>query len=86
MILGKKQFFESKNSTSQHIMFSWTEEPGGLLSMGSQRVGLNWSDRVCTDKYICLCQWSAIIQIAGKLAHDIRKYLMYMPTLHNPLY
>ena len=60
----------------------WTEEPGGLLSMGSQRVRHNWSDIVCTDKYICLCQWSAIIQIAGKLAHDIRKYLIYMPTLH----
>ena len=25
----------------------WTEEPGGLQSMGSQRVGHNWSDLTC---------------------------------------
>jgi len=25
----------------------WTEEPGGLLSMGSNRVGHNWSDLTC---------------------------------------
>ena len=25
----------------------WTEEPGGLLSMGSQRVGHDWSDLAC---------------------------------------
>ena len=25
----------------------WTEEPGGLLSMGSHRVGHNWSDLAC---------------------------------------
>ena len=24
--------------------FPWTEEPGGLQSMGSQRVGQDWSD------------------------------------------
>ena len=25
----------------------WTEEPGGLLSMGSHRVGYDWSDLAC---------------------------------------
>ena len=25
----------------------WTEEPGGLLSIGSHRVGHNWSDLAC---------------------------------------
>ena len=25
----------------------WTKEPGGLLSMGSHRVGHNWSDLAC---------------------------------------
>ena len=25
----------------------WTEEPGGLLSMGSHRVGRDWSDLAC---------------------------------------
>jgi len=27
----------------------WTEEPGGLQSMGSQRVGHNWSKLICMD-------------------------------------
>ena len=26
----------------------WTEEPTGLRSMGSQRIGHNWSDLACT--------------------------------------
>ena len=29
----------------------WTEEPGGLQSMGSQRVGHNWSDLACIVQY-----------------------------------
>ena len=41
----------------------WTEEPGGLHSMGSQRVGHNWSDRAQTYPsiylytyiYVCNC-------------------------------
>ena len=28
----------------------WTEEPGGLQSMGSHRVGHNWSDFTCTHE------------------------------------
>ena len=27
----------------------WTEEPGGLQSIESQRVGHNWSDLACTQ-------------------------------------
>ena len=29
----------------------WTEEPGGLLSMGSHRVGHDWSDLAASDNY-----------------------------------
>ena len=32
---------------------SWREEPGGLQSIGSQRVRHNWSDLACTHAYIC---------------------------------
>ena len=28
----------------------WTEEPGGLQSTGSQRVGHKWNDSACTEK------------------------------------
>ena len=30
----------------------WTEEPGKLQPMGSQRVGHNWNNLVCTHAYI----------------------------------
>ena len=29
----------------------WTEEPGGLQSIGSQRVGHNWNDLECTFRF-----------------------------------
>ena len=32
----------------------WTEEPGGLQSIGSQRVGRSWSDLACTRALICI--------------------------------
>ena len=40
----------------------WTEEPAGLQSMGSQRIGLNWSDWACKESFIfyfidSLCLW-----------------------------
>ena len=33
----------------------WTEEPGGLWSIGSQRVGYDWSDFSCTMPSISDC-------------------------------
>ena len=30
----------------------WTEEPGGLLSIGSHRVGLDWSDLACMHAFL----------------------------------
>ena len=30
----------------------WTEKPGGLLSIRSQRVGHDWSDLTCTIRYL----------------------------------
>ena len=44
--LGRKDPLEEKMATHSSILawiISWTEEPGGLQSMGSQRVGHNWA-------------------------------------------
>ena len=41
---------EKKIATHSSILawrIIWTEEPGGLLSMGSHRVGHDWSDLAC---------------------------------------
>ena len=39
----------------------WTEEPGGLPSMGSHRVGHDLSDLASADIFGC-CIWGALIQ------------------------
>ena len=31
----------------------WTEEPGGLQSMGSQRIGNDWSDLAAVNNRHC---------------------------------
>ena len=44
--LGWEDFLEKKMATHASILawrISWTEEPGGLQSMGLQRVGCDWT-------------------------------------------
>ena len=43
---GEDPLEEGKASDSSFLAWRipWTEEPGRLWSMGSQRVGHNWSD------------------------------------------
>ena len=46
--LGRKDPLQEKMATHSSILawiISWTEEPGGLQSMGLQRVGHNWAYR-----------------------------------------
>ena len=45
--LGREYALEKGTITHSSILawrIQWTEEPGGLQSMGSQRVQHNWSD------------------------------------------
>ena len=45
--LGGEDPLEEGMATHSSILawrIPWTEEPGGLQSMGSQRVGHDWSD------------------------------------------
>ena len=49
--LGRDNLPEKKMATHSSILawrIPWTEEPGGLQSMGSQRVGQDLSDLACT--------------------------------------
>ena len=48
--LGQEDPLEEGMATHSNILtwrIPWTEEPGGLQSIGSQRVGQNRSDRAC---------------------------------------
>ena len=56
LILGWEDPLEEGMATHSSILawrFPWTEEPGGLQSMGSQRVGRDRSDLACI--YVCVC-------------------------------
>ena len=57
--LGQKDLLEKEMSIHSSILawrFPWTEQPGGLQSMGSQRVGPNWREWACMHIWlIMLC-------------------------------
>ena len=70
--LGRKDPLEEDRATHSSILawrIPWTEEPGGLQSMGLWRVGHDWSDSACTHtvflhifflslwKGCCFCSW-----------------------------
>ena len=55
--LGWEDPLEKEMATHSSILawkISWTEEPGGLQSMGSQRVGHNWATNTYLLTYCCL--------------------------------
>ena len=59
----------------------WTEEPGGLQSMGLQRVRHNWSNLACTTlgNYVsvCVCVCVCVYGIPGILQVLNKWYLLY---------
>ena len=62
---GQDDSLEKGMATHSSILaweIPWTEEPGGLQSMGSQRVGQDWATTLQLspgDDYLCLIvvQW-----------------------------
>ena len=48
----------------------WTEEPGGLQSIGSQRIGHDWSDLACmhaSARYYAHCKQFTKIDIIQRV-------------------
>ena len=45
----------------------WTEDPGGLQSMGSQRVGHNWSDLARTHRFT----WPNVLYRSPRVQHRV---------------
>ena len=53
--LGWEESLEKGMATHSSILawkIPWTEEPGGLQSKDSQRVGHNWCNSACTRAHI----------------------------------
>ena len=51
----------------------WTEEPGGLLSMGSHRVGHDWSDLAAAAAANPECKSRGVAGISGWFKHPTSK-------------
>ena len=53
--------------------FPWTEEPGGVQSMGSQRVGHNWATNTFTFKPVAIgCQGKVGRSEAGAINYSLK--------------
>ena len=58
----------------------WTEEPGGLQSMGSQRIGHNWSDLACTTSLlkVNINRYHVLSSFHGKVENKVYDKLIYV--------
>ena len=57
LVPGWEDALEKGMATHSSILaweIAWTEKPGGLWSMGSQRVGHDWSDLACAHTQTAL--------------------------------
>ena len=63
--LGQEDPLEKEKATHSSIhawKIPWTEEPGGLQSMGSQRVGHDWVTCVCVCVCVCVSHYQNIFK------------------------
>ena len=61
--LGQEDRLEEEMATHSSILawrIPWTEEPGGLQSMGSQKVGLDWTTNTFKDRWTMIALWLTI--------------------------
>ena len=75
--LGWEDLLEKKMATHSNILtwkIPWTEKPGGLQSMRSQRVGHNWAAEHSTHTYVYI--WIYIHNIK-----HITKKSQILPTI-----
>ena len=67
--LGREDPLEEGTATHSSILawrIPWTEEPDGLQSTGSQRVGHDWSDLACTGNYVPTFENSLAVSLKYK--------------------
>ena len=75
--LGREGFLEKGMETHSSTLawrIPWTEEPGGLQSTGSQRVGHDWVTSTLTFAVILACFWGITVLF------PIVTALLYIPT------
>ena len=89
--LGGKDPLEDGMATHSRILawwIPWTEEPGGLQSMGSQRIGHDWSTWACSMQCPGLCLLGRVLPIFQKFSLSLtifRKPWSSWLSLNPPL-
>ena len=93
--LGQKDPLEKGMATNSSIFawrIPWTEEPGGLQSMGSQRVGHDWvtnaftlgfpggKESSCQSGKHTRCRFDRWV---GKIPEELNGYLLQYSCLEN---
>jgi len=61
----------------------WTEEPGGLQSTGSQRVGHDWAEHTCADTDVTAAAWPscAFSTCGGVVSVSVRQLTGVAPNV-----
>ena len=94
--MGREDPLEEGMATHSNILawrIPWTEEPGGLWSIGSQRIGHDWSDLACTmtdvsykDSSVA-CLGTSFHNLSDTMKFDSEGFglnLIYLPPGGNP--
>ena len=74
--LGREDPLEEEMATHSSILawrIPWTEEPGGLQSTGSQRVGHNWATSLSLFFFLS----TYISEYAGSVFHNRKDKMLY---------
>ena len=84
--LGQEDPLEKEMATHSSIVawkISWTEEPGGLQYMGSQRVGHNWAANTYLLTYLLTILVNTLPVTQAKILEVISDFSLTL-TIPNP--
>ena len=87
--LGQEDPLEKKMATHSSILawrIPWTEEPDGLQSMGSQRVGPDWATNTHTHTHTAALQCCVSFRCTMKWISNMHTYMPSLPTTHHPIH
>ena len=84
--LGREDSLEEEMATHFSILswkISWTEEPGGLQSMGLKRVGLNWAHTTTMQHLITTMSLRISLKFLGLFSHGLLPINLISTFLRN---
>ena len=89
--LGWEYLLEKEIATPSSILawkISWTEEPGGLQSMGSQRVGHDWATNTYTYFYSPSPFKIELLSFSQPPVHSAQNWFPRIPCslTHSPVF